>query len=66
MCATFIINLKYYKKKGLKITKVRNVLTFDQKRWMAKYITYNTTQCGVAKDDSEKDFWKWCNNACFG
>ena len=61
-----IRNLKYYEKKGLKITKVHAVITFDQKRWMAKYINYNTTRRGMAKDDFEKDFWKLCNNACFG
>jgi hypothetical protein len=61
-----IRNLKYYKEKGLKITKVHDVLSFNQKRWMAKYINYNTTQRSKAKDEFEKSFWKLCNNACFG
>jgi hypothetical protein len=47
-----IRNLKYYEKKGLKITKVHAVLTFDQRRWMAKYINYNTTRRGMAKDEA--------------
>ena len=63
---THIKNLKYYTSQGLKITKIHNILQFNQSAWMADYIDFNTSMRALATDSFTKDFYKLANNAVFG
>ena len=61
-----IRNIEYYIAQGLKVTKVHNVITFHQEKWLAPYINFNTSKRAKAQNDFEKDFYKLMNNAVFG
>ena len=47
-------NLKLYLELGLKITKVSNVLQFNQSPWVREYIELNTEMRKKAKNNFEK------------
>ena len=59
-------NLKLYLKLGLEITKVSNVLQFNQSAWVREYIVLNTKMRKEAKNDFVKNFAKLMNNSFFG
>ena len=50
----------------MEITKVHEVISFKQKKWLEKYIDYNTQKRNKTNDDFEKDFYKFLNNAFYG
>jgi len=51
---------------GLKLKKVHQVLSFNQRPWLEPYIMMNMKFRAKAKNDFEKDFFKLMNNAVFG
>ena len=58
--------LKFFLKHGLKITKVNQVLEYEQLNYMESYIMKNTNERITAKNDFEKDFFKLMNNSVYG
>src|SRR5690606_13083739 len=63
---THIKNLQLYIKLGLKINKIRRILSFKQEAYFKDYIQFNTNKRKIAKSDFEKDFYKALNNMLFG
>ena len=59
-------NLKFYLEKGLKLTKVRRVLEFQQSAWIKPYIDLNTSLRQQATNKFEEEFAKLMNNSFFG
>jgi hypothetical protein len=59
-------NLKFYLEMGLKLTKVRRVLEFQQSAWIKPYIELNTSLRQQAKNKFEEGFAKLMNNSFFG
>ena len=58
--------LNFYVKHGMKITKVHEVISLQQKKWLEKNVDYNTQKRNKTNNDFEKDFYKLLNNAFYG
>ena len=46
--------------------KILEVISFEQSKWLEKYINFNTQKQNKAKNEFEKDFHKLLNNAFYG
>ena len=51
---------------GLVLKKVHWVVKFNKKDWLKPYIDLNTELRKKAKNDFEKDFFKFNNTSSFG
>ena len=58
--------LKFYIRHCMIVHKIHNIISFKQSRWLEKYISFNTQKRNKAKNDFEKDFYKFLNNAFYG
>ena len=59
-------NLKYYLKRGMKLTKIRRAVTFEQKDFLKKFITKITQLRSEATTDFELRLFKLFANSTFG
>ena len=48
------------------LKKIHEVISFKQNKWLEKYISFNTQKPNKAKNDFEKNFFKFLLNAAFG
>ena len=60
------MTLQLYLKLGMKLVRVRRVLSFTQKKFLAPYIDFCTSKRANSKTEFEKRLWKLCVNSCFG
>jgi hypothetical protein len=51
---------------GLKLKEIREIVSFNEKKWLEPYIMKNTNLRKQAENAFEKDFYKLMNNAEFG
>ena len=58
--------LKFYVRHGMVVDKIHEIISFKQSNWLENYINFNTQKRNMAKNDSEKDFYKLLNNAFYG
>ena len=58
--------LKFYVRHGMVVAKIHEIISFNQSRWLEKYIAFNTKKRNKAKTDFEKDFFKLLVNTAFG
>ena len=58
--------LNFYGRHGMEVVKVHTVISFRQNKWLEKYINFNTQKRNKAKNEFEKDFYKFLNIAFFG
>ena len=58
--------LKLYVRLGMVVEKFHEIISLKQKKWLEKYISFNTQKRKRAKTDIEKDFFKLLVNAAFG
>ena len=58
--------LKLYDRRGTVVDKVHEKISFEQKNWSEKCISFNRQKRKLAINDLEKDFYKLLNNAFYG
>ena len=51
---------------GVQLMKVHRVIAFKQKPWLQPFIHHNNEKRKLSTSTFESQFWKLCNNACFG
>ena len=61
-----IRSLKQALNYGLKLKKIHSIIEINRESWLKPYIDMNTELRKIAKNDFEKDFFKFMNNAVFG
>ena len=58
--------LKFYKEKGMVITKLHRVIAFRQEVWLKPYVDFCTSQRQLATNTADSNFWKLNVNALYG
>ena len=58
--------LKFYIRHGMVVEKIHEIISFEQSKWLEKYICFYTQKRNKAKNDFEKDFYKLLKNAFYG
>ena len=61
-----INSLKQALNHGLKLKNIHRIIEFNQEAWLKPYINMNTELRKLAKNDFEKDLFKYMNNSVFG
>ena len=58
--------VNFYVRHGMIVEKILERISFKQKKWLKKYINFNTQKRNEDKNDFEKDFYELLNNAFYG
>ena len=58
--------IKFYVRLGMVVEKIHAIISFDQSKWLEKYISFNTQKRNRAKKEFDKDLYKIPVNAVFG
>ena len=58
--------LKCYTTHGMVDEKVHGVTSFKQRKWLEKYLSFDTRKRNKAKKEFEKDFYELIRNGFFG
>ena len=58
--------LKFFVRHGMVVDKIHEIISFKQRKWLAKYINLNTQKRNIAKNYCEKDFYKLSKMAIYG
>ena len=58
--------LKFYVRHGMVVEKLHEIISFKQSKWLESYISFNTKKRNKAKNEFEKNFFKFLVNAAFG
>ena len=58
--------LKFYVRHGMVVEKIHEIISFKQGKWLECYISFNTQKRNKAKNDFEKNFFKFLVNAAYG
>ena len=53
-----IRSLQFYLQQGLVLRKVHKVLAFNQSKWMAGFVDFNSRMRAQASNAADKDFFK--------
>ena len=57
--------LKFYVRHGMIVDEFHSVISFEQDKWLEKYINFNTQKRNQAVNDFENDFYKLLLNKAF-
>ena len=58
--------LKFYVRHRTVVEKIHEKISFEQNKWLEKYICFITQKRNKAKNELGKDFYKLLNNAFYG
>ena len=58
--------LTFYVRHGMVVEKIHEIISFKQSKWLESYISFNTQKRNKAKNEFEKDFFKFLVYAAFG
>ena len=58
--------LKFYVRHGMIVDKVHEIISFEQSKWLEKYMNFNTQKRNQAVNGFRKDFCKLLHNAFYG
>ena len=58
--------LKFYVRHGMIVGKFHEIISFNQSKWLEKYISFNTRKRNKVKKDFEKNFFELFVSAAFG